>query len=141
MRKFIADISKYSSPEPSGQTKLNFSQNIIENIPFTQVEILYQCTYKQHTLQVWHIFAECSPGFAGDDCTDPCPYPRYGALCNDTCDCSSSSCHHVFGCNITTFSPTGRHTVSLKMKVDKSPFSLHKGYRYCQNNINWEILL
>lgn len=55
-------------------------------------------------------FTECAPGFAGDNCIDTCPYPRYGSHCNDTCDCSNSSCHHVYGCIITTSTASGRLT-------------------------------
>ena len=73
-----------------------------------------QRTYKQHILRELHIFAECSQGFAGDHCTDLCPFPCYGALCNDTCGCHSSSCHHVYGCNIITFPATGRYNVILQ---------------------------
>ena len=57
---------------------------------------------------------DCLPGFAGDKCSDQCPYPRYGALCNDTCGCPISSCHHVYGCNTTPFPATGRYTGSVK---------------------------
>ena len=59
------------------------------------------------SMQLYFTYTDCPPGLAGDNCSDPCPYPRYGALCNDTCDCSSSLCHHVYGCNITISTETG----------------------------------
>lgn len=41
-------------------------------------------------------FAECPPGYTGDNCSDVCPSPYYGLGCAHTCNCSE--CHHVNGC-------------------------------------------
>ena len=51
---------------------------------------------------------ECPAGFLGDNCSISCPYPSYGKLCNHMCGCAKSSCHHVYGCSITTSSTTGK---------------------------------
>nr|XP_022295903.1 multiple epidermal growth factor-like domains protein 11 isoform X2 [Crassostrea virginica] len=57
------------------------------------------------------ICTECPAGLFGRNCSAFCPYPLYGVLCNETCDCSNSSCHHAYGCKITTLSSAEYVTV------------------------------
>ena len=44
-------------------------------------------------------FIECPAGYYEDDYSLPCPPPTYGGNCAEQCSCSSTSCHHVYGCN------------------------------------------
>lgn len=53
-------------------------------------------------------FIGCPAGFCGDNCTTSCPYPSYGAFCNETCDCLKLSCHHIHGCNNIPSTTTGK---------------------------------
>lgn len=62
-------------------------------------------------------FIDCSVGFVGDNCTTSCSYPSYGALCNETCDCLKSSCHHVYGCNYISLTTTGKKVFCLDSNV------------------------
>lgn len=57
---------------------------------------------------MYPIFIDCPVGFVGDTCATSCPYPSYGALCNETCDCLKSSCHHIYGCNNISSTSTGK---------------------------------
>ena len=54
-------------------------------------------------------YIDCSAGFVGHNCTTSCSYPRYGALCYETCDCLKSSCHHIYGCNNISSITTGKN--------------------------------
>nr|XP_034337170.1 uncharacterized protein LOC117692672 [Crassostrea gigas] len=60
---------------------------------------------------------ECPPGYsfpANDvNCSLPCSYPSYGALCESRCDCSKEDCHHVYGCHVTSTNAKTRITTSL----------------------------
>lgn len=42
---------------------------------------------------------DCPEGYRGINCSDVCPPTTYGIRCMQKCQCSS--CHHVYGCNIT----------------------------------------
>lgn len=50
-------------------------------------------------------FEECPPGYSNPindvNCSLPCSYPTYGALCEGRCYCSKEDCHHVHGCHVT----------------------------------------
>lgn len=50
------------------------------------------------------LLAACSDGYIGVNCSTPCPDKRYGAGCIETCNCSDSLCHPVYGCKL----PTGK---------------------------------
>nr|XP_022302420.1 protein draper-like [Crassostrea virginica] len=43
----------------------------------------------------------CSDGYTGENCSTVCPPKQYGSRCGKTCNCTDSSCHHVYGCNFT----------------------------------------
>ena len=75
-------------------------------IQLCDLKINEQKSYIMHLIY----FADCPPGFAGENCTDSCPFPRYGTLCNDRCGCSISSCHHVYGCNTIKSTTLGGYT-------------------------------
>lgn len=47
-------------------------------------------------------FIECPVGYYGDNCSLHCPPLTYGNHCAEYCSCSSTLCHHVYGCNIKT---------------------------------------
>ncbi|XP_078309961.1 uncharacterized protein LOC144618165 [Crassostrea virginica] len=49
-----------------------------------------------------NVCLECTAGLYGDNCLALCPYPSFGVLCNETCDCSKPACHHAYGCKTTT---------------------------------------
>ncbi|XP_022325887.2 uncharacterized protein LOC111125928 [Crassostrea virginica] len=40
----------------------------------------------------------CPSGFFGNACSVQCPYPSFGLICGDTCNCSQSECDPTFGC-------------------------------------------
>ncbi|XP_062575879.1 multiple epidermal growth factor-like domains protein 11 isoform X2 [Saccostrea cucullata] len=42
---------------------------------------------------------ECSPGYFGYDCSEPCPAGYYGELCASECTCNLSLCDRVTGCS------------------------------------------
>ncbi|XP_078324062.1 uncharacterized protein LOC144622553 isoform X2 [Crassostrea virginica] len=46
----------------------------------------------------------CLPGYFGMNCSSQCPFPSFGVLCSDTCQCNATECNHVNGCqsNINT---------------------------------------
>ena len=46
-------------------------------------------------------FIECPVGYYRDNCSLPCPPTTYGIYCAEHCSCSSTSCHHVYGCTVT----------------------------------------
>ena len=46
-------------------------------------------------------FIACPAGYYGDNCSLPCPPRTYEGNCAEQCSCSSTSCHHVYGCNVT----------------------------------------
>lgn len=50
------------------------------------------------------IFVECPIGYFGQNCSDICPWPTYGALCSKVCECQP--CNHEDGC-ISTEETTG----------------------------------
>ena len=90
---------------------------------------------------MYDLFLDCSAGFFGDNCSESCPFPQYGLLCNETCDCSNSSCHQIYGCRTTTLIPTGDVFVILDAKYRHLEESLVKYYlRYLCNNflMNWK---
>ncbi|XP_078338979.1 uncharacterized protein LOC111132478 [Crassostrea virginica] len=41
---------------------------------------------------------ECQPGLYGENCSEPCPYPSFGAKCIRTCVCGESICNAATGC-------------------------------------------
>ena len=43
-------------------------------------------------------FSECPHGTYGVNCSNKCQPLTYGWLCSEICNCSNSSCHHVYGC-------------------------------------------
>ena len=84
---------------------------------------------------------DCSAGFFGDNCSESCPFPQYGPLCKETCDCSNSSCHHIYGCRTTTLIPTGDVFVILDAKYRHLEEGLVKYYlHYLCNHflMNWK---
>lgn len=46
------------------------------------------------------IFVECPAGNLRQNCSDSCPWPTYGAWCNQICPCAT--CNHIEGCMTTT---------------------------------------
>lgn len=45
------------------------------------------------------VFAECSPGYTGVECTITCLYPLFGENCQKICSCSPEEvCDFVSGC-------------------------------------------
>lgn len=52
-------------------------------------------------------FEECPPGYLKPDqdvnCSLPCGYPSYGALCGSRCNCSKGDCNHVYGCPVSKY--------------------------------------
>lgn len=38
------------------------------------------------------------PGYSGENCSSPCPYPYYGLHCHGTCNCSRYLCNVSKGC-------------------------------------------
>lgn len=43
------------------------------------------------------------PGYTGENCLTPCPYPYYGVDCQKECKCSNGSCDISTGCiSLTT---------------------------------------
>nr|XP_022302681.1 protein draper-like [Crassostrea virginica] len=53
------------------------------------------------------VCTECPAGYYDVNCSVPCPPPTYGSNCAEQCSCSSISCHHVYGCNVTADCPVG----------------------------------
>ncbi|XP_078341640.1 uncharacterized protein LOC111108070 isoform X2 [Crassostrea virginica] len=49
----------------------------------------------------------CPAGYYGVNCSFPCPPTTYGSNCAEQCSCSNTSCHHVYGCNVTEDCPVG----------------------------------
>ena len=47
-------------------------------------------------------FIDCPVGYYGDNCSFSCPATKYGNGCAETCACTNASCHHIYGCNMTT---------------------------------------
>lgn len=47
-----------------------------------------------------HAFSiiECMPGYSGENCSSPCPYPYYGLHCQRMCNCSRDKCNVSTGC-------------------------------------------
>lgn len=45
---------------------------------------------------------ECLPGYIGMNCSSKCPFPSYGTICQDTCNCSDEQCDVTTGCNTVT---------------------------------------
>uniref|UniRef100_A0A8W8KIK5 Uncharacterized protein n=1 Tax=Magallana gigas TaxID=29159 RepID=A0A8W8KIK5_MAGGI len=60
---------------------------------------------------------ECPPGYFNPtndiNCSLPCGYPTYGALCESRCYCSMEDCNHVYGCPVTSTSSQARKLTSL----------------------------
>lgn len=40
----------------------------------------------------------CIKGYTGKSCRQKCPYPHFGSLCHEKCDCIKSFCNHIYGC-------------------------------------------
>lgn len=40
----------------------------------------------------------CLNGYTGSYCRQKCPYPHYGAQCQERCQCSRHLCSHINGC-------------------------------------------
>lgn len=41
---------------------------------------------------------ECSTGYTGINCTEQCPFPTYGEICQKLCNCDSTLCDFSTGC-------------------------------------------
>ncbi|XP_061168360.1 uncharacterized protein LOC133177322 [Saccostrea echinata] len=48
---------------------------------------------------------KCDIGYTGRHCGEKCPYPTYGEICQQVCECNQPLCDFSTGCksNITTF--------------------------------------
>lgn len=73
----------------------------------------------------------CPPGYHGDNCTNICPSDAYGDSCGQKCTCSP--CHHVYGCNYTTFDTGG------KKEFNVTSYSLNKNVTYNVSNQKWFV--
>lgn len=72
---------------------------------FYDMEQLYHSTnmYKYHKLYVFILFLffflGCLPGFYGNNCSQPCKYPYFGAGCQHMCICLEEECDFSIGCS------------------------------------------
>uniref|UniRef100_A0A8W8MRR1 TNFR-Cys domain-containing protein n=1 Tax=Magallana gigas TaxID=29159 RepID=A0A8W8MRR1_MAGGI len=41
---------------------------------------------------------KCSTGYTGINCTEQCPFPTYGEICQKLCNCDSTLCDFSTGC-------------------------------------------
>ena len=94
--------------------------------------ILVQYTNLFHLLSIqnlilsdWGFLIVCPDGFFGDVCSVSCIFPQYGSLCSETCNCSNAFCHHVYGCNTTIVTKSGRFFLILKQNIDLRKFYLN----------------
>ena len=73
---------------------------IVFNAPLM---LLMKCKYT-YILNVRNVFAivACLPGYYGMNCSSQCPFPSFGVLCSDTCQCNATECHHGNGCRKRT---------------------------------------
>ncbi|XP_078309763.1 uncharacterized protein LOC111110107 [Crassostrea virginica] len=74
--------------------------------------------------------AVCPKGTIGVNCLSICGNSTYGELCSQTCNCSNSLCHHVYGCTgmssaldekttvLWTFTGTTNTTQEMKAERD-----------------------
>lgn len=49
-------------------------------------------------LQFYISHVDCTPGYYGPNCVEPCRYPGYGSGCQKECSCNMTVCNHVNGC-------------------------------------------
>ncbi|XP_048736423.2 cell death abnormality protein 1-like [Ostrea edulis] len=48
----------------------------------------------------------CAAGYFGINCSEQCPYPKYGDRCRHHCDCGIDTCDKTNGClSISTMGP------------------------------------
>ena len=64
--------------------------------------LIYRNVCQKLFHQIVYNFIDCPVGYYGDNCSFSCPVPTDGNGCAETCSCSNASCHHVYGCNLTT---------------------------------------
>ncbi|XP_078341002.1 uncharacterized protein LOC144627560 [Crassostrea virginica] len=88
--------------------------------------------------------AECPTGTYGVNCSNLCQPLTYGKFCSEICNCTSSICHHVYGCNLvstvlsrkTTMFETLTGTtntnsdITTERDIDKKNMSATTGFSY-----------
>ncbi|XP_062571861.1 uncharacterized protein LOC134233826, partial [Saccostrea cucullata] len=70
-------------------------------------------------IHIYYYYLDCLPGYSGVNCSQSCPYPFYGDLCQGICDCDNETCDVSTGCKIVT---TGKKILKLNFR-----------FNYCQN--------
>lgn len=57
-------------------------------------------------MAIWNAFLGCAAGYFGINCSEQCPYPKYGDRCRHHCDCGIDTCDKTNGClSISTMGP------------------------------------
>ena len=69
--------------------------------------------FSKHVLEFVY-FEECSPGYAGPNCTIQCPYPSYGDICQGICKCDKDTCDISTGCAFQTTGILFRSKTKIK---------------------------
>ncbi|XP_078324061.1 uncharacterized protein LOC144622553 isoform X1 [Crassostrea virginica] len=79
----------------------------------------------------------CLPGYFGMNCSSQCPFPSFGVLCSDTCQCNATECNHVNGCqsNINT---EKRTTIASSLSNTAVSSNLKKNV--CTLNLNRKMI-
>nr|XP_022296735.1 uncharacterized protein LOC111106374 [Crassostrea virginica] len=82
----------------------------------------------------------CPKGTTGVNCSSICIPPTHGELCSQTCNCSNSSCHHVYGCTgmssalekttTTTTTFTGTTNKTQERDTDKKDIKSNSRYMH-----------
>lgn len=64
-----------------------------------KINLLYNVLqYTAQVVYIYFIIVACPAGSYGKNCSDVCPYPYYGILCEGMCNCSKERFKYL--CNI-----------------------------------------